>query len=87
MKAICDGTITRHDVVQQNLEQYRAVFVRTMQQMDVIKAVSLRTARLGGTMTTNLHHRRCESISLTKAMADAHYSLHGQLLSDWYFIH
>lgn len=41
MKAICDGTITRHDVVQQNLEQYRAVFVRTMQQMEVIKAVSL----------------------------------------------
>lgn len=41
MKAICDGTTTRHDVVQQNLVQYRAVFVRTMQQMDVIKAVSL----------------------------------------------
>ncbi|KAE9992944.1 hypothetical protein EG327_007252 [Venturia inaequalis] len=38
MKAICDGTITRHDVVQRNLEQYRAVFVRTMQQMEVIKA-------------------------------------------------
>ncbi|QDS73550.1 hypothetical protein FKW77_000530 [Venturia effusa] len=38
MKAICDGTITRHDVVQQNLEQYRAVFVRTVQQIDVIKA-------------------------------------------------
>jgi DNA topoisomerase-3 len=44
MKAICDGTTTRHDVVQQNLEKYRAAFVRTMQQMEVIKAVSLRTA-------------------------------------------
>jgi len=31
MKAICNGTTTRHDVVQQNLEQYRAVFVRTVQ--------------------------------------------------------
>jgi len=38
MKAICNGTTTRHDVVQQNLEQYRAVFVRTVQQMDVLKA-------------------------------------------------
>ncbi|TLD37050.1 prokaryotic type I DNA topoisomerase [Venturia nashicola] len=38
MKAICEGTTTRHEVVQQNLERYRAVFVRTMQQMDVIKA-------------------------------------------------
>jgi DNA topoisomerase-3 len=40
MKAICDGTTNRRDVVQQSLEQYRAVFVRTVQQMSVIKAVS-----------------------------------------------
>jgi hypothetical protein len=86
MKAICDGTTTRHDVVQQNLEQYRAVFVRTIQQMDVIKAVSFTQATdtAGGTMTANLHHRRCESISSTKAMDDMHGLLQGQLLSDWY---
>ena len=41
MKAICDGTRTRNDVVQQSLEQYRAVFARTTQQMDVLKAVSV----------------------------------------------
>jgi DNA topoisomerase-3 len=41
MKAICDGTRTRNDVVQQNLEQYRAVFARTTQQMDVLRAVSV----------------------------------------------
>jgi DNA topoisomerase-3 len=40
MRAICEGRTTRNDVVQQNLEQYRAVFNRTQQQMNVLKAVS-----------------------------------------------
>jgi DNA topoisomerase-3 len=40
MKAICEGRTTRHDVVQQNLEQYRAVFNRTAQQINVLKTVS-----------------------------------------------
>jgi DNA topoisomerase-3 len=39
MKAICEGRSTRNDVVQQNLEQYRAVFVRTQQQINVLKDV------------------------------------------------
>ena len=39
MKAICEGRSTRNDVVQQNLEQYRAVFMRTTQQINVLKAV------------------------------------------------
>ena len=39
MKAICEGRITRNDVVQQNLEQYRAVFTRTQQQINVLKDV------------------------------------------------
>jgi DNA topoisomerase-3 len=38
MKAICEGRSTRSDVVQQNLEQYRAVFQRTTQQINVLKA-------------------------------------------------
>ncbi|UPX12690.1 DNA topoisomerase [Ascochyta rabiei] len=38
MKAICEGRTTRNDVVQQNLEQYRAVFNRTVQQISVLKA-------------------------------------------------
>jgi hypothetical protein len=41
MKAICEGRSTRNDVVQQNLEQYRAVFTRTTQQINVLKAVSI----------------------------------------------
>lgn len=40
MKAICEGRTTRNDVVQQNLEQYRAVFNRTVQQINVLKSVS-----------------------------------------------
>lgn len=39
MKAICEGRSTRDDVVQQNLEQYRAVFNRTVQQINVLKSV------------------------------------------------
>ncbi|KAH9873241.1 hypothetical protein J1614_005639 [Plenodomus biglobosus] len=38
MKAICEGRTTRNDVVQQNLEQYRAVFNRTVQQINVLKS-------------------------------------------------
>ncbi|KAF2802960.1 DNA topoisomerase III [Mytilinidion resinicola] len=37
MRAICAGTATRSDVVHQNLELYRAVFMRTAQQMNVLK--------------------------------------------------
>ena len=39
MKAICEGRTTRNEVVQQNLGQYRAVFTRTVQQINVLKSV------------------------------------------------
>jgi hypothetical protein len=39
MKAICDGRATRSDVVQQSIEQYRAVYNRTREQMSVLKEV------------------------------------------------
>ncbi|KAF2101899.1 DNA topoisomerase 3-beta [Rhizodiscina lignyota] len=38
MRAICEGRMTKADVVHQSLEQYREVFVITTQQMDVLKA-------------------------------------------------
>ncbi|KAL2352877.1 DNA topoisomerase [Cryomyces antarcticus] len=38
MKAICAGTTTRREVVQQSLEQYREVFVRTTVRIEVLKA-------------------------------------------------
>ncbi len=48
MKAICEGQTTRNDVVQQNLEQYRAVFNRTTQQINVLKAVCGRHVTITG---------------------------------------
>ena len=38
MREICAGTKSRHDFVQETLEQYREVFVRTQQQVGVLKA-------------------------------------------------
>lgn len=40
MRAICAGTKTRGEFVHETLEQYRDVFVRSTQQVDVLKAVS-----------------------------------------------
>jgi len=37
MKAICEGRQTRTDVVQQSLDQYREVFVKTQRDIDVLK--------------------------------------------------
>lgn len=41
MKEICGGRKSRNDMVHETLEQYRAAFVRTQQQVEVLKAVSL----------------------------------------------
>lgn len=55
MKAICAGTKTRNQVVQESLEQYREVFVKTSQQIDVLKNVSTYStpASLGLQLLTN----------------------------------
>lgn len=39
MKEICTGTKSRNDFVQETLEQYQDVFVRTQQQVELLKAV------------------------------------------------
>lgn len=41
MKDICAGRKTRNDMVHETLEQYREAFVRTQQQVEVLKRVSL----------------------------------------------
>ncbi|KAI4114178.1 MAG: hypothetical protein LQ338_008039 [Usnochroma carphineum] len=38
MKEICAGTKSRNDFVQETLEQYRHVFIRTQQQVELLKA-------------------------------------------------
>lgn len=39
MKAICEGRKTQREVIEETVEQYRAVYVRTQQRLDVLKAV------------------------------------------------
>lgn len=39
MREICAGTKTKSDFVHETLEQYRDVFLRTQQQVDILKAV------------------------------------------------
>lgn len=66
MKAICEGRSTRHDVVQQNLEQYRAVFNRTMQQMHVLKSVGQSQTLNSATALHSSPCGLCAAGSLTK---------------------
>ena len=40
MKEICAGTKSRNDFVQETLEQYKGLFIRTQQQIGVLRAVS-----------------------------------------------
>lgn len=46
MKAICEGRKTQREVIEETVEQYRAVYVRTQQRLNVLKAVSLPFAKL-----------------------------------------
>jgi DNA topoisomerase-3 len=72
MKAICEGRSTRNDVVQQNLEQYRAVFMRTTQQINVLKAVGPTGIYLLNTSLTKLMHGRLfASTSSSRITAEA----------------
>ena len=43
MKAICEGRKTRREVIDETVEQYRAVYVRTQQRLDVLRTVSAPT--------------------------------------------
>ena len=53
MKEICAGRKSRNDMVHETLEQYREAFVRTQQQVEVLKAVGL-PAALGMVMTIRM---------------------------------
>jgi DNA topoisomerase-3 len=39
MKAICEGRKTRREVTEETIAQYRAVYVRTQQRLDVMREV------------------------------------------------
>ena len=38
MRQICEGTKSRNDLVQETLDQYRAVFARSQQQVEILRA-------------------------------------------------
>ena len=37
MKAICEGRKTKREVVDETVEQYRAVYLRTQQRLNVLR--------------------------------------------------
>ena len=41
MKEICAGRKSRNDMVHETLEQYREAFMRTQQQVEILKSVGL----------------------------------------------
>lgn len=51
MKEICAGTKSRNDFVQETLEQYRHVFIRTQQQVELLKAVRISDRTTDGLKT------------------------------------
>jgi DNA topoisomerase-3 len=48
MKAICEGRKTRTEVVQESLEQYREVFVKTQREIDVLRQAVTKYVVNGG---------------------------------------
>ncbi|OQV09134.1 hypothetical protein CLAIMM_13297 [Cladophialophora immunda] len=48
MKAICEGRKSRTEVVQESLEQYREVFVKTQREIQVLKAAVTKYVVNGG---------------------------------------
>ncbi len=66
MKEICAGRKSRNDFVQETLEQYRDVFVRTQQQVELLRAVGLSSCRRDVGDKLMDCYRRVGSMSLAK---------------------
>jgi len=81
MKAICDGQSTKGQVVHESLTMYREVFVRTTQQMDVLKTVRHGESRLGLRTLLIPRHSRFESIFSTMAQDELGMDTNTTLIS------
>lgn len=53
MKDICNGTITRRQVVDQNLDMYRGVFIHTQRRINMLKEACRKYVLQEGTVTGN----------------------------------
>lgn len=51
MKAICEGRKTRREVVDETIEQYRAVYMLVQQRLNVLKEVRPRFSRRSSAST------------------------------------
>jgi DNA topoisomerase-3 len=40
MKAICEGRLTKREMLSETIEQYRGVYMRTQQRLDMLRNVS-----------------------------------------------
>lgn len=63
MKAICEGRKTRAEVVAETVEQYREVYIRTQQRIDLLQAVSGQRS-IKNLLLTEALPRRCASTCL-----------------------
>ena len=52
MKAVCEGRKSRREVIDETIEQYRAVYAHTQQRLDMLQAVS-------GSSFTRMLYRCC----------------------------
>jgi hypothetical protein len=82
MKAICEGRSTRNDVVHQNLEQYRAVFNRTTQQINVLKDVSVAVETVGDA-AANRHNAGHQKICFGSESRLRHFPRGALALVGW----
>jgi len=57
MKAICAGTKTKEQFVNETLEKYHQMYARTVSRLDVLKAVSWMATLLSKWCMANIHSR------------------------------
>ena len=76
MKEICAGTKSRNDFVHETLEQYREVFVRTQQQVAVLRAVSLPQAHILIKINYSLSHARPATNTYLRCALDGESSVY-----------
>lgn len=55
MKAICEGTSTRHDVMRDSIRQYKRVFMDSKQRASVLKSVSSIAVHLALKIAKTIH--------------------------------
>ena len=81
MKAICEGRKTQREVIEETVEQYRAVYVRTQQRLNVLKAVRLPSASIATfdvLILRSLFESMCSASKHDKILHPSSTSLHSE---------